>query len=91
MRAGGVSSAPEVSPDSSRRLLVGLWITAGLAAGSLGFALALWEGAPTATVVVLAAFVGALVLLPLLVLRAGHLSARSDRPGCAGCSGRRST
>ena len=76
-RTGG-SQVPEVSPGSSRRLLVGLWATAGLAAGSLGFALALREGAPTAVVVVLAAFVGALVLLPLLVLRAGRRSARSD-------------
>src|ERR1700735_797920 len=77
VRADGVSPAPEVSPGSSRRLLVGLWITAGLAAGSWGFVLALEEGAPTAMVVMLAVFVGALVLLPLLVLRAGHLSARS--------------
>jgi diguanylate cyclase (GGDEF)-like protein/PAS domain S-box-containing protein len=87
MRAGGVSRTLEVSPGSSRRLLVGLWITAGLAAGSLGFALALSEGAPTATVVVLAAFVGALVLLPLLILRAGHLSARSDRARLRGLFG----
>ena len=87
MRAGGVGPVAAVSLGSSRRLLVGLWITAGLAAGSLGFVLALSEGAPTATVLVLAAFVGALVLLPLLVLRAGHLSARSDRARLRGLFG----
>ena len=79
VRAVGVGPGTTVSPGSPRRLLVGLWIAAGLAAGSLGFALALSDGAPTATVVVLAVCVGALLLLPLLVLRAGHLSARSDR------------
>ena len=86
-RAVRVSPGTTVSPGSPRRLLVGLWIAAGLAAGSLGFALALSDGAPTATVVVFAACVGALVLLPLLVLRAGHLSARSDRARLRGLFG----
>ena len=92
VRAGGVGPTTAVSPGSSRRLLVGLWIAAGLAAGSLGLGLALAEGAPTVVVLVLAAFVGA----------AGRRSRSSSfgpaisplaatGPGCEGCSGRRWT
>jgi diguanylate cyclase (GGDEF)-like protein/PAS domain S-box-containing protein len=70
-----------VSPDSPSRLLVGLWIAVGLAAGASALGLALSDAAPTAAIVLLAAFVGTLVLLPFLVLRSlrsGHLSARND-------------
>jgi diguanylate cyclase (GGDEF)-like protein/PAS domain S-box-containing protein len=87
VRGIGVGPATAVSLGPSRRLLVGLWVTTGAAAGSLGLAFAHSEGAPTAAVLVLATFAGALVLLPLLVLRAGSLSARSDRARLQGLFG----
>ena len=70
-----------MSPGPRARLLIGLWIAAGLAAGASALALALSDAAPTTAVVLLAGFVGTLVLLPFLVLRSlrsGHLSARND-------------
>ncbi len=79
-----------MSPGSPTRVLVGLWIATGLAAGSTALAFALSDGAPTPVIVVLVAFIGALVLLPLLVLRslgAGRLSARHDRARLRGLFG----
>ena len=76
-----VGLAAPVSPGPPVRLLVGLWIAAGLAAGASALVLALSDAAPTAAVILLAGSVGVLVLLPLLVLRSlrsGHLSARHD-------------
>ena len=81
LRPGRDSPAFSVSPGSPTRLLLGLWIGVGLAAGASALTLALSDTAPMAAIVLFAGFVGTLVLLPLLVLRSlrsGHLSARDD-------------
>ena len=76
-----VGPAASVSPGPPARLLVGLWIAAGLAAGASALALALSDAAPTTAFGLLAALVGTLVVLSFLVLRSlrsGDLSARND-------------
>ena len=72
------------------RLLAGLWIVAGLATGAAALALGLSSGVPAWTVVVLAALVGAVAVLSLLLwrsLRAGRLSDRTDRARLRGFFG----
>ena len=78
--ASGVSQVTEVSLGSSRRLLVGLWVT--WAGPAVGLRPRSSEGAPTAVVVVLAAFVGALVLLPSSFF--GRSIVRPQRPARSG-------
>ena len=87
---GRVGPASPVSAGARTRLLIGLWIAAGLATGASALALGLSDAAPTSTVVVLAGLVGTLAVLPFLVLRslrAGHLSARNDRARLRGLFG----